>query len=330
MESYIQTAIGIAVSLVLFWLSYRQTIGAKKERTVNANKSLHRAIMRRIVLEEYVPKVKDLSRLREGKAREFNTSANDMQSEEQVLTSVYTEVFDSDLIPPSQRVLIESRLDTVLAQLDNKRRQSSFREYQSMKDASDSKKQSVIIMSALVSAVGATASVMLGYLQNPSSIDTENLQWLFSGVGVFFISLTMVTYLAFLRKEKDSVVISSRSHSMLNALNFEVEVAKAIEKSGVEYTTEPKVGKFRPDFLLSLNDKKVAVEAKSWSENIPLSVQANTVRKLEAMVEEDGIDSVLLVTKKSQPSRGLSSESSKVLVMSIQDFNSHLKNSRAA
>ncbi|EPT8343722.1 restriction endonuclease [Vibrio vulnificus] len=330
MEGYIQTGIGIAVSLFLFWLSYRQTIGAKKERTVNANKSLHRAIMRRIVLEEYVPKIKDLSRIREGKAREFNTSANDMLSEEQVLTSVYTEVFDSDLIPPSQRISIESRLDTVFAQLDNKRKQSSFREYESLKDASDSKKHSLVVMSALVSAVGAVASMMFSYLQDPSSIAAENPQWLFSGVGVFVVSLTMITYLVFLRKEKDSFVLSNRSQSMLNALNFEIEVAKTIEKSGIQYTTEPRVGRFRPDFLLSLNNKKIAVEAKSWSDNIPLSIQANTVRKLEAMVEEEEIDSVFLVTKKSQPSRGLSSGNSKVLVMSLQDFNNYLKNSRAA
>jgi len=214
-----------------------------------------------------------------------------------------------------------------LTQLDNRRKQSSFREYESLKDVSDSKTQSIVIMSASVSAVGAVASVMFTYLQDPSSIDTENLQWLFSGVGVFVASLTMITYLAFLRKEKDSVVLSSRSQSVLNALNFEIEVAKTIEKSGVKYTTEPKIGKFRPDFLLSLNDQKVAIEAKSWSENIPLSVQANTVRKLEAMAEEDEIDSVLLVTKKSQPSRGLRSQNSKVLVMSIQDFNNHLKKS---
>lgn len=100
MDGYLQTGIGIAVSILLFWLSYRQTIGAKKERTKNANKSLHRAVMRRMVLEDYTPKYKNISRVLEGKAREFNTSANDMLSEEQVLNSIYTEVFDSDLIPP--------------------------------------------------------------------------------------------------------------------------------------------------------------------------------------------------------------------------------------
>jgi hypothetical protein len=273
--------------------------------------------MRRIVLEEYVPKTRDLARIRDGKAREFNTSTNDMLSEEQILTSVYTEVFDSDLIPPSQRVLIESRLDIVLAQLDGKRKQSSSREYELLKQASDSKASSILIMSALVSAVGAVTSIMFTYLQDPTSIDTGNLQWLFSGVGVFVASLTMIMYLSFLRKEKDSIVLPNRSQSILNALNFELEVAKAIEKAGIQYTTETLIGKFRPDFLLSINDKKIAVEARPWGENTPLGIQANVVRKLEATAEQEDIDSVVLVTKKSQPSRGLNFENSKVLVMSF-------------
>jgi hypothetical protein len=61
-NGYLQAGIGIAVSILLFWLSYRQTIGAKKERTKNANRSLHRAVMRRMALEDYSPKFKDISK----------------------------------------------------------------------------------------------------------------------------------------------------------------------------------------------------------------------------------------------------------------------------
>lgn len=330
MESYIQTAIGIAVSLVLFWLSYRQTIGAKKERTQNANKAMHRAIMRRMVLEEYSPKYKDLSRVREGKAREFNTSHNDMLSEEQVLNTIYTEVFDSDLISPSQRTEIEGRLDALFVQIESKTTKATIDDYRLLKDSNDRKKQSLIAMSSSVSAVGAAVSILFTYLRDPSAIDVQNLQWLFSGLGVFVLSLIMITYLGFIRKEKDSVAVPARSKALLNALNFEIEVAKAIEKSGVQYTTEPKIGNFRPDFILSMNNQKIAVEAKPWEDSVPLSLQAHVIRRLEAMAELQEVDSVLLVTKKPQPSRGLTIENSKVSVISFNEFGNQLKKARAA
>ena len=53
MEGYLQTGVGILVSLILFVIGYRQTIGAKKERSKNANISIIRTIMRRMVLEDY-------------------------------------------------------------------------------------------------------------------------------------------------------------------------------------------------------------------------------------------------------------------------------------
>jgi hypothetical protein len=68
MEGYLQTGLGILVSLILFVIGYRQTIGAKKERTKNANSSITRVIMRRMVLEDYSPVYKDITRVIEGKA----------------------------------------------------------------------------------------------------------------------------------------------------------------------------------------------------------------------------------------------------------------------
>src|SRR5437016_4204716 len=70
-----------------------------------------------MVLENYEPRYSDISRLLEGKAREFQVSADDLYSEEQVLNQLFTEVFDNDLIAPSQRTEIEKRLEDVFSQL---------------------------------------------------------------------------------------------------------------------------------------------------------------------------------------------------------------------
>lgn len=330
MDGYLQTGIGIAVSILLFWLSYRQTIGAKKERTKNANKSLHRAVMRRMVLEGYSPKYKDISRIIEGKAREFNTSVNDMLSEEQILNSIFTEVFDSDLISPDQRIEIETRLDSLFSKMEEKPSIPTIYEFKLLKEESKKKRDSLAILTVAVSMVGASTSVLYSFIKDPSSLIASNSEWLYSGLGVFVVSLTMITLMSIVRKEKEESYSPSRSSSALSAAAFEVEIAKAIDKSGYKYQSEPRVGDHRPDFIIEANNKRIAVDAKAWGDVVPLSGIRRTIQRLEALSREDGIDSVYLVTKKSVPTKGFNSEGGLVKVVNINEFTSLLKNKQVA
>lgn len=325
MDGYVQTAIGITVSVLLFWLSYRQTIGAKKERTKNANSSVHTSIMRRMVLEDYTPKYKDISRVLEGKAREFTTTVNDMLSEEQVLNSVYTEVFNSDLIAPDQRLKIERKLDYLFESIEEKTTNPTIQEFKNIKEQQKRRNESVFLLTLIVSILGAFSSVLYGFLTSPSTLINFNTEWLLSAVGVFVISILMITLSTIFRREKEESSIISQSSTKYSGVLFQIEVAKTIEKSGYEYITEPKIGAFIPDFIINNNDKTVAIEAKSWKEVIPLSVLKNTIRKLEALSEEDGIDNVILVTKNSSPVKGILSKNSKVKIYTISDFYKYLK-----
>ncbi len=330
MDGYLQTGIGIAVSILLFWLSYRQTIGAKKERTKNANKSLHRAVMRRMVLEGYNPKYKDISRIIEGKAREFNTSNNDMLSEEQVLNSIFTEVFDSDLISPDQRVEIEARLDALFSTLEGKPSIPTIQEFKLLKEESKKKRDSLTILTVAVSMVGASTSVLYSFLKDPSALLASNTEWLYSGLGVFVVSLAMITLMSIVRKEKEEISSPSRSSSAMSSAVFEIEVAKAIDKSGYKYQVDPKIGDHRPDFVIDANDKRIAIDAKAWGDIVPLSGIRKTIQRLESLSREDGIDGVYLVTKKPAPSKGFNSEDSIVKVVSMSEFTTLLKNKQVA
>lgn len=330
MDGYLQTGIGIAVSVLLFWLSYRQTIGAKKERTKNANKSLHRAIMRRMVLEDYCPKYKDITRIIEGKAREFNTSSNDMLSEEQVLNSIFTEVFDSDLISPNQRVEIEKRLDALFTKVEETPSIPSIHEFKQLKEENKKKRDSLAMLTVAVSMVGASTSVLYSFLKDPTAILASNSEWLLSGVGVFIVSLATISLMSIVRKEKERFTISSRSSSALSAAAFEVEVAKSIDKSGYKYRVEPLIGDYRPDFIIETEDKRIAIEAKAWGDTVPLSGIRRTIHKLEALSKEEAIDGVYLVTKKPTPSKGFNSSDSNIKVVSISEFNALLKSKQVA
>ena len=86
---YVLGIAGILLSVVFFIVGYRQTIGAKKERVTSANTEVERILVRRVFSETYVPRLADVSRILEGKARDFRVRTTDLHTESQVLISVY-------------------------------------------------------------------------------------------------------------------------------------------------------------------------------------------------------------------------------------------------
>src|SRR5438874_4364877 len=161
MDVYVQTGLGILVSVVLFLFGYRQTIGARKERVRASNNSVHRALVRRMVLENYQPRFNDISRILEGKARDFQVSADDLYSEEQVLNQLFTEVFDNDLIAPSQRMEIERRLEDVFSELITRKDQIEKPAEQIASTAKDQKDRLTWVMGVATSMIGAVTALLL-------------------------------------------------------------------------------------------------------------------------------------------------------------------------
>ena len=95
MENYLLSILGIAVSIMLFLIGYRQTIGAKKERIKSANSEVEKIMVRRIVLESYTAKPIDIARLIEGKARDFRVKVGDLLSDSQIMNCIYTRILET-------------------------------------------------------------------------------------------------------------------------------------------------------------------------------------------------------------------------------------------
>lgn len=313
---------GISVSIVLFFITYKQTIGAKKERIKAASLSIHRAILRRLVLEDYAPKFKDISRVIEGKAREFRVSNNDLFSEDEVLNSLYTEVFDNDLIPPSQRLHIETRLDELFKEIEHETPRISITDYEEITQEKKKKVEAITLLIMTVSTGGAIASLIPKLLE----MGTFQYEWLLSGLGVFIISVLATSALSLFRKTKDSIDTPSRSRSHLKATKLENEIAKILQKANVKYTIEPSIGRFRPDFRVETKNKTIVIEAKAWSEVIPLSVIKQTIRILSELSLNEGIDKVVLVTKKRIPLHLIGNvNNDKISIININELSNFIK-----
>jgi len=326
MDAYLSTGLGIFVSIILFLFTYKQTIGAKKERAKNANHSIQRAVMRRMVLEEYAPKYKDLTKIISGKAREFQVSINDLLSEEQILNNLFTEVFDSDLIPPSQRVEIEDKLNGCIESIEQETSKPSLIEIQQMAVEKKQKTESLSLMVFATSILGVLSSLLYSFFET-KKINTEWIlsEWLYSGIGVLVTSVVALSVISLIRKNKEIVEIPSRRVAQMVSSEFENEIAKILEKMKIKYTIEPNIGRFRPDFLVDVEGKKIAIEAKSWSNVVPLSQIKRTLDHVSALASTEEIDHVFLVTNKKYPLPLRQIENKKVSIISIGDLGQFLK-----
>jgi hypothetical protein len=328
MDGYLQTALGILVSIVLFLLGYRQTVGAKKERVRLANASVHKALLKRIVLENYSPTFQDISRVLEGKAREFRVPQNNLMSEEQMLNSLFTEVFDNDLIAPPQRVEIESKLNSVFKEIESTDRDEmvSF-EQQTEVEKDKTRLYPTAIMAISASIMGAMISILPDTIKSNSS----NSEWIFSGVGVLLLSLTVTSLIALLKKTKDSQEQPSQKSQQRLSSSFEFDIAKLLDRQGVKYQiapynkTEPR---YRPDFLITIQGEDIVIEAKAWQSAPPLNFIKRTVFQLKNYIEKTNATKAILVTKENIPvSKGALREEN-IDVLSFSEFSKFVKRNK--
>jgi hypothetical protein len=157
----IQTLVGIAASVFLFLLSYRQTIGAKKERVRIANNEIQQTIVKRIILESYTPNVADLSRLIDGKARDYRVNANDLMSITQILNTVFTRIIESDLIASDQREKILERLNPIIVTLEESPiKEAEIIEIKPTIELTSQRMLPPLIIGIIASTIGALLSIL--------------------------------------------------------------------------------------------------------------------------------------------------------------------------
>ncbi|KPK26423.1 MAG: hypothetical protein AMJ61_09085 [Desulfobacterales bacterium SG8_35_2] len=297
MDAYLSTGLGILVSLILFLLTYQQTIGAKRVRAKNANQDIHRSFMRRMVFEEYAPKFKDLTKIVEGKAREFKVSINDLLSEEQILNSLFTEVFDSDLISPSQRVEIENRLNKCLDRIEQEFEEPGIVDFRQLALEKKQKSENISILVGTASLLGATSSFAFTFIETK----ILNTELILSGVVVLVASVAVLSAISVILKNKEVVEQPSRRVAQMVSSELENEVRKILEKQKIKYSISPRLGGMRPAFVLDIKGKKVVIDAKAWNNVVPLHQIRRTTDYLNELANTEGVDQVLLVTNEKTP-----------------------------
>lgn len=292
MEQYLQTAIGIFVSVFLFILGYRQTIGARKERVKSCNEKLIETILRRIILEKYTPKKGDVKRLIEGKARDYKVKQKDLLSEDQILNTIYTRIFENDLISQQQRDENIERLSELLV-IDKKQINQDLDI--SFLNNKDRTKKFINAITILLAFISTTVGVLVVSFYSEFSVDKIfDSSILATLLGSITAILTVYTYYRIKDYQESSEELDLPKNPYRDYVKFEREVVLQLKKLNIE-TIIPNSKDDGFDLIAIINGEKVAIEIKYWRQRPPFVLIKQVLNRLKSSMDKERITRGLIV-----------------------------------
>ena len=316
-------ALGIAVSVGLFLFGYRRTEGARKVRVTAANVDLERILVRRIVVDKYIPKEIDISRLTEGKARDHRVRATDLLSTDQLLNAAYTRVVESDLIPSDQREEILNRIEPVLAQSEAKPvQEETLEEIAASRRISRARDASVFAMAASATVLGALVSVA----PEISTLGTEILEsseFLLVSAATAVASLALISFIYIATRLRTRQEERSKPSGLSRYLALEGQVRETLQHFGAIKSSSSRY----IDYLFDFKDRLFAIEIKAWPENVPRTIISRTVERLRQAAEQTGAAETIIVTLESTPALRQVADSVGVKAFTVKELKSYLERS---
>lgn len=288
MVNYLLGALGIVVSVGLFLVGYRQTIGARKERMTSANTDLERVLLRRVVLEGFSPTRKEIDRLRDGKSREHRVAVSDILLPVELMNTVYTQIVENDFISPDLRKGIVERISPLFESLDKAEEQEP-----ELAEKTSMSWFLTLMLGVLASALGALTSV-LPQFRSIALGKKEALELVAITGGVSLVIIA--TYLLFNRLREEQEEGPPRASGIKAILEFERSIASAIRKTGLLVARAPLQSGYDFEVVTKTGDK-VLVEAKAWTRAVPIVQVRHVVRRLGDLVAKESAKEALLVVR---------------------------------
>lgn len=293
MEQYLQTAIGIFVSVFLFILGYRQTIGARKERVKACNEKLIETILRRIILEKYTPKKDDVKRLIEGKARDYKVKHKDLLSEDQILNTIYTRIFENDLISQEQRDENIERLSALFVVDKKQINQDLDISFLNNKDRTRKFINTITILLAFISTTVGVLVVSFDSIFSVDKIFDTNI--LVTVLGSIAAIIAVYTFLRVKDYQESSEDLDLPKNPYRDYVKFEREVVLQLKKLNIE-TIIPNNKDDGFDLIAIINGEKVAIEIKYWRQRPPFGFIRQVLSRLKSSMDKEKINRGLVVT----------------------------------
>lgn len=323
--------LGTAVSILLFVIAHRQTIGARQERVHSANDEIEKILVRRIVLEGFDPTQEEIVRLIDTKARDFRVRPSDLLSDSQFMNNIYTRIVESDFILREQRQQILDRishsievaeeqpvLEQTVDQIASQKRSRSYATY------------SMVIAAVVASLIGATLSVLPDINEIVTNTDkfSSTLPLSIATAIMSLVAISFVSLVYRIRERQQEV--PNKTSTIENYLAFENEVLGVLRKSRISIGKSPADGGGvrEYDFLVESAGKSFLVEVKNWTRKMPASLISRTVDKLQNALGDTNASYAVIVVPKLTEVRSLLPNDERVKVMTLGEFRKHLAHMR--
>jgi hypothetical protein len=287
------TLLGAALSLILFGISYRQTIGARKERARNANAEMERTLMKRIILEGSDVSPTDLERYLAGKAREHRVRPSALLCHSDLLANVMTRVVDDDFLEGEVRKTVLKRIGSMLDAMES---EPAGDEWIPRSEAEpDPARQRTFFLAVMV----ATTAMIGSFVAVIPTITEESGEGGVAFVAALGASLVLITMvLVFLRLRESDDAEPSRESGLQREARLERQVQRVLKKAEFEEIERPDRGL---DFVVKQNGRSVGLELKAWQRPLSRPVLGRIFKSVETAGQRFGVDEVLLVVPDRSP-----------------------------
>lgn len=274
MEIWMQTGIGILVSVGLFLFTYRQTWGANRERARAATDELASGLARLLIGEGAIPAADDLRAMLEAQARRHRVSPGFMPTTDQLRGVLLTRLVLLEYVPNANRseliaALVQTPRDVLESATGTEvSRGASWRD------------RSFALMTGFVSVTGGLVTVMIASVASqtaPAAFEAILLSLLASMVAVVVVSLLIGFRSGDVRFESIHGYERQSDHALRDLLDrYELKYRVGGPNDGYDY-------KIWVDGQLTL------VELKSGR------TKRSTALRLAAAMKEEGATKAILV-----------------------------------
>jgi len=323
--------VGIVLSLVIFSVTYRQTIGASKERAQNANLEIDNILLKRSILDGISLTRPMIDTVIEGKAISHRVRVTDLHSAEEALTVLYTATLESDFVPPEKRTAILESIGAVLStheRATGKEADAAVIAAEKVAVRRRSTEWVSILIAVIASAVGGISVIVPDLLKASDQFFTgASRQQLYTAflVGAASLALLSIT-LGFLRLRETQQETSQEPTSSPSGAFVERQVLKLLEEFKIPTSIASSDSAY--DFNAEVDGKKVLVEVKSWPRRVPLPLLRAVIRRLKSLIDQGKGDESWLVTRDPVTFPEFATMDPSVRLMSLRELRNYLQHHR--
>jgi hypothetical protein len=305
--------LGVILTIIFFFVGYRQTIGAKKERAAAANREIIETLLRRFTLDsDFGPQYEAVERVVAGAALENRVRRSDVYSMDEIFSLLSLRIVGSDYVPAKRRKSILDKLNssfkTISADIRQLDRSAEAR-------ATTRRTASVEALLGVGSAVFAAAVGLVADLLANGVFETLSAPSMRSALlmAIAGSALTAIGLVLYVRLRDRATTTTPDSTPTTRAEEFEFRIVERLRAVGIPFTEERDV-----DLIASLKHKRIAIELKASASS--LHAVRPILNQLKQIIDKYRCDEAYLVFSTSVPDRIRNLSDDRVKIMSAEEL----------